>query len=313
MASARVHTAPMVPADDGAAVEVGGDDFRCAAWTAAGGFDPIGSATTFDRLVTVEVPGPWPADVADLEWIAALDVPPGTRVQAIVPESGRSDGTVLLTKWERAAGTLIGVDCLVTADDVPRTLAALAHGGEPDAECTEAPPEILVCSHGTRDRCCGGPGTRLAVETRARLPETRVRRTSHLGGHRFAPTALTLPDGRMWAFLDADVLAGIVRRDLPAGEAREFYRGNVALDPWAQTVEGDVLEECGWSTVDFDEVTATSEVDGDRAAVGLAWTSGGVIDERSAVVEIADRYPVLQCGLAPSEAKKSSPEYRVVG
>ena len=48
----------MVPADDGAAVEVGSDDFRCAAWTAAGGFDPIGSATTFDRLVTVEVPGP---------------------------------------------------------------------------------------------------------------------------------------------------------------------------------------------------------------------------------------------------------------
>lgn len=303
----------MVPADDGTDGEVGAEDFRCAPWTAAHGFDPIGSATAFDRLVTVEVPGPWPSDVADLEWIAPLDVPSGTRVQAIVPESGRADGTVLLTRWERELGTLRGVDCLVAADDVSSALAALVAGDDPDAELTEAPPEILVCSHGARDRCCGGPGTRLAIETRARLPETRVRRTSHLGGHRFAPTALTLPDGRMWAFLDADVLAGIVQRELPAGEAREFYRGNVALDPWAQTLEGAVLEECGWATVDFDEVTAVSDVEGDRASVGLAWTAGGITDERAAIVEIVDRYPVLQCGLAPPEAKKQSPEYRVVG
>ncbi len=289
------------------------DDFRCAPWTAAQGFDPIGSATTFDRLVTVEVPSPWPSDVAALEWIAPLDVPSRTRVQAIVPESGRSDGTILLTRWEREGARLHGVDCLVAADDVPEALAALVAGDTPDAELTEAPDEILICSHGTRDRCCGGPGTRLAVEARATLSDMRVRRTSHLGGHRFAPTALTLPDGRMWAFLDAEALAGIVRRDLPAGEAREFYRGNVALDPWAQTVEGTVLEECGWTNVDFDDLTATSTVEDDRATVTLSWSACGGTDQRTAVVEVADRYPVLQCGLAPSEAKKQAPEYRVVG
>ncbi len=292
---------------------LGHDTFRCAPWTAAQGFDPIGSATGFDRLVTVEVPGPWPADVADLEWIAPLEVPEGTRVQAIVAESGRSDGTVLLTRWERDAARLRGIDALVPAEEVPAALAALVSGGAPEAASTEAPPEILVCSHGARDRCCGGPGTRLAVETRAALPEMRVRRTSHLGGHRFAPTALTLPDGRMWAYLDAEILAGIVRRELPAGEAREFYRGNVALDPWAQVVEGAVLEDCGWGTADFDELGASSDIDGDRASVALSWTSGRATDERSAVVEITTRYPVLQCGLAPSEAEKHSAEYRLVG
>lgn len=303
-----MHVAGTGQEDDPAA-----DDFRCAAWTGAQGFDPIGSATTFDRLVTVEVPGPWPSDVADLEWIEPLDVPPGTRMQAIVPESGRTDGTVLLTRWERVAARLRGVDCLVPADEVPATLAALVSGDDPDAELIDAPDEILICSHGARDRCCGGPGTRLAVEARAALPDMRVRRTSHLGGHRFAPTALTLPDGRMWAYLDGDALAGIVRRDLPPGAAREFYRGNVALDPWSQAVEGDLLEERGWASVDFQAIAGSTEVDGDRASVALAWTSGGVTDERAAVVEIAQRYPVLQCGLAPSEAKKQSPEYRVVG
>jgi hypothetical protein len=237
--------------------EMVNDDFRCAPWTAAQGYDPIGSATSFDRLVTVEVPGPWPADVDDLPWIAPLDVPAGTRVQAIAAESVRADGTVLATRWERSGARLRGIDCSVRAEAVPETLAALVAGHDLDAEVTEAPPEILICSHGARDRCCGGPGTRLAVEVRAAVPGIRVRRTSHLGGHRFAPTALTLPDGRMWAYLDAEVLAGVVRRDLPAGEAREFYRGNVALDPWAQVVEAAVLEEAGWATVDFDELDAT--------------------------------------------------------
>lgn len=290
-----------------------GEDFRCAPWTAAQGIDPIGSATTFDRLVTVEVPGPWPADAGDLEWITPLDIPSGVRVQAIVAESGRADGSVLLTRWERTAARLSGIDCLVTADEVPDALAALVAGDTPDAEITDAPDEVLVCSHGARDRCCGGPGTRLAIEVRAALPDVRIRRTSHLGGHRFAPTALTLPDGRMWAFLDAEVLAGIVRRDVAPGEAREFYRGNVALDPWAQVVEGAVLEERGWSVADFDELTGTSETDGDRATVALTWSTEGTSDERTDVVEIARRYPVLQCGLAPTDAKKQSAEYAIVG
>ena len=289
------------------------DDYRCATWTAAQGFDPIGSATRFDRLVTVEVPQPWPADVADMDWVAPLDVPTGTRVQAIVADVGRIDGSVLLTRWERGTGArLQGIDWLVPAADVPSALAALVAGTEPTGEATEAPAEVLVCGHGTRDRCCGGAGTRLMVEARAALAGVRVRRTSHLGGHRFAPTALTLPDGRMWAFLDAEIVTGIVARTLPPAEAREFYRGNVALDPWAQVVEGEVLAECGWGAADFDELDSTTEVDGDRASVRLAWTSGGIADHRSGTVEIVTRYPVLQCGLEPAEAKKDSPEYRLV-
>lgn len=287
------------------------DDFRCAPWTAGQGLDPIGSATRFDRLVTVEVPQPWPSDIGDVGWIAGVDVPDGTRVQAIAAEVGRIDGSVLVTRWEREGAALAGTDHEVAAEEVASAVAALV-SGEALLGGVEAPPEILICGHGSRDRCCGGPGTRLTIEARAAIPGVRVRRTSHLGGHRYAPTALTLPDGRMWAHLDVDALAGIVDRSIPAAGAREFYRGNVALDSWAQVVEAAVLEDAGWGSVDFDELTATTAVDGERATVGLAWTSGGIIDERSAVVEIARHYPVLQCGLPPDEAKKTAAEYRLV-
>ena len=288
------------------------DDFRCSVWTAAQGFDPIGSATRFDRLVTVEVPPPWPPKIEQMEWIAPLDVPAGTRVQAIVAEAGRIDGTVLLTRWERRGAVLEGTDWLVSAGDVPDGLRALVAGGEADGEVAPAPPEVLICGHGTRDRCCGGVGTRLAVEARAALGGMRVRRTSHLGGHRYAPTAVTLPDGRMWAHLDAESLAGIVHRTLHPSEARDLYRGNPALDPWAQVVEGALLEEQGWPALDLDEVGADVEVHGQRASVDLRWSGGGETGQRHAEVEITTRYPVLQCGLPPSEAEKDAPEYRLV-
>lgn len=289
-------------------------DLRCAPWTLDQGIDPIGSAVELDRLVTVEVPLPWPADVAELAWIAGLVLQPGTRVQAIVPEVARADGTVLLTRWTSDGARFAGTDWLVPAVDVPRALATVAAGGDPDVPGEEAPDEVLVCGHGARDRCCGGSGTRLAVEARAALPDLRVRRTSHLGGHRFAPTALSMPDGRVWAFLDAEALAGIVERTLHPIDARDHYRGHVGLEPWAQVVEAVGLSEQGWAAFDVDRLDADVDVapGGGSATVTVRWDGAGGAGERTARVGIRRRYPVLQCGLPPDAAKKDAPEYELL-
>lgn len=302
----RGHTAEVTPSVDGPL------ELRCAPWTLDLGVDPIGSAVELDRLVTVEVPLPWPADVGDLPWIADLDPPAGTRVQTIVPEVARADGTVLVTRWEARGARFTGTDWAVPAVDVPVALAAVVAGGEPEATGQVAPAEILICGHGSRDRCCGGSGTRLAVEARAALPDIRIRRTSHLGGHRFAPTALSMPDGRVWAFLDALVLAGIVDRTLHPVEARDHYRGHVALDPWSQVVEGLNLSEHGWPGLDVDTLQADVDVAGDEATVTLRWDGGAGDGARTTRVGVRRRYPVLQCGLPPETAKKDTPEYEIL-
>lgn len=288
-------------------------DLRCAPWTLDLGVDPIGSAVRFARLVTVEVPLPWPSDVGDLPWIAELDVPPGVRLQTIVPEVARTDGMVLVTRWERSGARLDGTDWLVPAVEVPDAVATAAAGDDPDADGTPAPDEVLVCGHGARDRCCGGSGTRLAVEARAALPDWRIRRTSHLGGHRFAPTALTLPEGRIWAFLDAEALAGIVERTMHPHQARDHYRGHVALDPWAQVVEATALTTEGWAALDVDDLRAEISVadDGDRAQVTLHWEGPDGVGTRQGEVRVRRRYPVLQCGLPPDMATKTSAEYEL--
>jgi hypothetical protein len=302
------HTARVTPSPDGTL------ELRCAPWTLDQGVDPIGSAVELDRLVTVEVPLPWPADVGDLPWITDLTLSPGTRVQTIVPEVARADGTVLLTRWSADGARFRGTDWLVPAVDVADALAAIVAGEDPDVAGEPAPDEVLVCGHGARDRCCGGSGTRLAVEARAALPEVRIRRTSHLGGHRFAPTALSLPDGRVWAFLDADALAGIVDRTLPPIEARDHYRGHAGLDPWAQVVEAVGLSEEGWAAFDVDTLDADVEVapDAESATVTVRWDGPAGAGERSARVGIRRRYPVLQCGLPPESAKKDAPEYQLL-
>jgi len=55
-------------------------------------------------------------------------------------------------------------------------------------------PLVLVCTHGRRDRCCAKFGLPVYNTLRAGLGGA-VWQTTHTGGHRFAPTLLTFPDG----------------------------------------------------------------------------------------------------------------------
>jgi len=60
--------------------------------------------------------------------------------------------------------------------------------------CRSETPLILVCTHDSYDACCGKLGNHLYEEI---CDESifDVWKTTHLGGHRFAPNILFLPDG----------------------------------------------------------------------------------------------------------------------
>lgn len=78
-------------------------------------------------------------------------------------------------------------------------------------------PVVLVCTHGKRDACCARLGLpvfdRLSAD--ARLD---VWQTTHLGGHRFAPTLVGLPSGVSLGHLNTNVLG-------PVAEALVSGRG----------------------------------------------------------------------------------------
>ena len=66
---------------------------------------------------------------------------------------------------------------------------------------------ILVCTHGSRDRCCGVLGGAIFSRIYKEAPE-QAWQVSHLGGHRFAPTLLVLPQGMIYGRIE--------ERDIPA-------------------------------------------------------------------------------------------------
>lgn len=87
-------------------------------------------------------------------------------------------------------------------------------------------PLVLVCTHGSRDRCCGVLGG-LTYAAFKKLKPNWVWQSSHLGGHRFAPTLLSFPSGIMYGRLGPEHAEPFLRKmadDLPYGH--EFIRGN---------------------------------------------------------------------------------------
>lgn len=283
------------------------EDLRCSSVSRTLGIDPVGTAGHHQRFLLVEVPLPWPADVTCLPLLAPAAATPGTRVLAVVGGRAPRRDTVAATVWSRhRTNAMVGTDHVLAATDAGAALAALAAGHpEPATVVGPAPPEVVVCGHGSRDRCCGRFGTRLQLAVADRWPGVRVRRGSHTGGHRFAPTGLTFPDGRAWAYLDEAVLDAVVGRAGDPARLAGHDRGWTGADARSQPLERAVLGALGWRWLDA-EVTVRSVTPladprrsgaADAVFVALAWRfPDGATGEARGRVEVRRRVPVPPCG-----------------
>ncbi len=274
-------------------------DLRCVAQARQLALDPVGTAAPATGFLLVELPLPWPKDAAAHPALAdatALAERHGLRLQALVPDIGRAArGEALVvvhgstgprfTGYERRAAVVAGSDLHVAVD----ALAATATPTAPPTKKAPAPAtagssvvDVLVCGHGTRDRCCGSLGTALHARAADR-PDVNVWRTSHLGGHRFAPTALVLPSGTCWAWLDDALLAAVLDRSRPPADLRAHYRGSAAMGhPSLQVVEAELFGRFGWKWLDHWRRGAVRRDAGDRWEVVVESALGtwhGVVEK----------------------------------
>lgn len=288
---------------------------HCSAWCRSAGLDPIGTVGTYTGYAIVDWPLPWPRDVTDIEALAGLNAAgraAGLRVQMRVP-SEAAPPRVSLYRADPGGGF---VRCSADHAEIPL-------GSGPAAEAAlgqllESPVtgpgadagEILLCTHGRRDRCCGSLGTNLFTEVETVDFGRPLRRTSHTGGHRFAPTAVLLPEATAWAYLDADLLRRVVARQGDVADVVAHYRGCAGLpSAAAQAVERTVLAEVGWSL--FDCARWGEESGG---AVRLEVTDpGGRTTVWEAQVEEGRKLTVPDCGGTESAATKVETERVVVG
>ena len=103
-------------------------------------------------------------------------------------------------------------------------------------------PQYFVCTNGQRDLCCARFGRPAYVRLRE-VVGARAWQTTHLGGHRFAPNVLTLPQGVLYGRLRPEDVAGFVA-DVESGRlARDHVRGRSVLPAEAQAAEMALDEE----------------------------------------------------------------------
>lgn len=335
MPQLAAETLALLPASDEAP--------RCAVHAAGIGVDPGGTSISGDAIALIEVPLPWPKPVfasGMLEgFMSMMDLMVGpTRVLAEVPEAGRSD-SVRMTLHRRvgartqtfrfeADGTA-GLRGLFAhlARHLP-TEPITEHAGFALTESSENECAVLICTQGSHDVCCGSEGSRLAADFEAVLQanstadhdvrldgrptssgRVTVHRVSHTGGHRFAPTAMTLPDGRMWAGIDAGELAAILDRTGDAAALAPLCRGwwGAATGP-AQIGERAVFAQVGWP---FEEMARELylrpgstgwDIEIDAADAGRSWT---------ATVTAGRTVPTIACRALGGLPAKAATEFIV--
>ena len=287
---------------------------RCSDWARAEGLDPVGSAGCYRGFLLIEWPLPWPRDMAEiaaLAEVAGVARGANVRLQGLIP-AGRSPQVIAYTdpqpdgffagfvRREAPVGT-----------DLTATVSSLLDWTAPHPTGTGR--DLLVCTHGRRDVCCGSLGTGLSMQLdRAALPpDVRRWRTSHTGGHRFAPTFVVLPEATMWAYADQDLVERVLHRDGDAADVADRYRGCAGLtSPAAQALEREVLREVGWGLLDRPRRGVELGDGRVRLDVG-ARSAGGATEVWEGEVRPGRRLPVPDCGRPIEEAKKSEHEWVV--
>jgi len=258
----------------------------CAIANQQTGEDLIGTAGHYQTYVLIECPRPWAAKVFKSEsipaalrsYVKALKAERLVQFLAINRDTHRredstSSNSMTLMVYERTVPSTDLSTAEMAGDKTTESVQSY-RGYEFQLDdltqvidCLEAhwqgdrmgkpitTQDILVCTHGMRDKCCarfGQPLFRDASHSAksGELPNTRLWRVSHIGGHRFAPTAISLPDGRYYGRLTLSALQAIVTRGGLIQQLTSVYRGWGLLPTPLQALERQLMLQYGWSWFD---------------------------------------------------------------
>jgi hypothetical protein len=187
---------------------------RCSAVAEAIAEPLAGTAATARSWLCLEQPGPWGRDALSASHLdpgvarelARLTAGTGVRIALIRRPGSHPDRHRPVPRHVYLAHTVPGRTWLerATVND-PKELLDLdfvaVGAGEPGLLGAVSPdPLLMVCTNGRRDVCCALLGRPIAAALAAH--GEAVWECTHIGGHRFSPTAVLLPTGYAYGWLD---------------------------------------------------------------------------------------------------------------
>ncbi|GAB1541663.1 sucrase ferredoxin [Scytonema sp. NUACC21] len=243
--------------------------FFCSDNSREAGEEIIGSASTCQTYILVECPPPWASEAFQSRWVPE-------NLQMLIKEikreklpitfllinnnaSHKIDKTTLLI-YQKKEGLSNGFQKLefrLTNIEQVATIVKKWLNGNSDYEVEESPTrDILVCTHGSHDRCCARYGNPFYFHATASvfslgLDNVRIWKSSHFGGHRFAPTAIDFPNGRYYGALDQESFKSILTRTGDINSLKKVYRGWGILPNPIQLLERELIFRHGWEWFDY--------------------------------------------------------------
>lgn len=298
----------------------------CADVAEACGVDTAGTAPAIRSWLLIEHAGPWPEAVREHVLTAAL---PADR-RALLAQLWKTEGLrpLLIRRpgrvGRRDAGpptVLVGasgggrrwLERVPAADarDLARDLArldleALAAGEGGHGEPVDG-PLFLVCAQGSVDGCCAVRGRPVVAALAGAHPQ-RTWEVTHLGGCRFAPNLLVLPDAVMHGHLDPAAARAVADAALSGRVVPGHLRGRTGASRWAGGAEVAVRRMLG--AVPLDKVVAVAPHEHPDTAPGQPGTDGPSPEGADVVVRAAgNSYGVrLRTEARPGVASRCGPD-----
>ena len=271
----------------------------------------FGTAPTVDVWFLLEYSGPWTAKATsdnDLprsiqDWLAeGLALVDNSRLQFIKRSQPtlRAGITFFIALTEEIAPRLYEFR-LATYDDLHSLdLPAPLSGAANYNRYLRTEPLYLVCTNGKRDRCCSRDGLALYQSLAGRVGDATWQCT-HLGGHRYAPTLVTFPDGAYYGRLTPSDLAPLVQ----AQTHRELYtshlRGRCCYEDVIQAAESFLRQKTGVHQRDAYRSLDTLPVDDTHWTVRFTGSSTGEVHQLVITRTISDTDRLVSC--SPPKSK----------
>ena len=280
---------------------------RCSDWATSAGLNPQGTAFAAETVTLIGTPPPWPKPVFDHPLLAGLASSMETRLGTtrVLAFATQDRGQDELSVHVYSGRPMLGEIFVVPVGQLAGFVADPITGHHDARPIGPAPERLLaICTQGTHDVCCGTDGTRFANQADRLIAVARV---SHTGGHRFAPTALQIPEGRMWSHLNMDVAAAIVERSVPPSELIDHCRGSIFMPPGPEQVaECAAFSAAGWDWT----ATEVHTIEPDRYSV-----TGTVADQTVAYdveLQVSREVPTISCRQPGGLPVKTRFEYEVL-
>lgn len=239
----------------------------CSQQSRQAGLEIIGSALTHNRYIFIECPTPWlpyefdspsvPSCLKELE-LEIYDKYEQIKTRFFLifnPNYKQNNLTKVLTfskENDYSSGYIkeeFNLNNINQASDFIRDYLA---GNSLNIKPIENNyRDILICTHGSQDKCCGKYGypfyrQALKLVENLFLKEVRIWQVSHIGGHRFAPTAIDFPEGRYYGHLDESSFTSILTKTGDINNLSKVYRGWGILPEFVQVLEKKLMLSIGW-------------------------------------------------------------------